>query len=142
MEPTRPTAIFNNLDFREILLTFLYKTIKGDYKNPQELKRVINKAYKKNGITLNQRDGLLMSLELEGEPKGTKYKREDILALINRLYSENYITSLDYALALNLGASIELFSYRVIELELGAHNIDLKELDENIEAIIKDLQTL
>lgn len=135
-------ALFNNFEFREILLTFLYKTIKGEYKNPQHLKRVINKAYTLNGITQNQKDGLLMSLELERQAKGSKYKREELLALINNLYYENYITSLDYVIALTLGASKEVFSPRVIANELEKQKIDIKSFNEDIEAIIKDLENL
>ncbi len=137
-------AKFSYLSLRELILTFLYKTIEGSYKRPKDLKDAIIKSYKLNGIDLTQKEGLLMALELDNKISYSKFNESSILSLIKSLYKENYITSMDYVIALNLGANNNLFSLNVINRSLEEFKINPdKEINkEELEAILKDIENL
>lgn len=136
-------AKFSEMEFREIIITYLDLSIRRVFKSSHDLKQAIIKSYRLGGLDYLQTQELLKAFNLDNEPNIINYSTKELLDLLESLYNNSYITKEDYFISSGLAAKRNLLSHQERENNLIAHNIDLALINSrDLKQILRDIEKL
>lgn len=135
--------IFNNMEFREIIITYMNLVIKGYIQDSQALKDLITKSQQAKGINQEQEKALIDGFKLSGDINSFRYTKKEIIGLLDNLLLEQYIAPLDYFISSALGVNHKIIDNKDRLYKLNSFNIDINLISKiELKQILKDLEKL